>query len=91
MEPHSAARKEDSRAPEELAAWRARDPLTRFGRYLVDEAGVPAARVDELEAEARQSVAAAVEVALVSPRPSPGAELDDVYAPAEWLTPGRLS
>jgi pyruvate dehydrogenase E1 component alpha subunit len=89
--PHSAARKEDSRAPEELEAWRARDPILWFTRYLTEEAGILPARADELEAEARQTVADAVEFALASPRPSPGAELDDVYAPADWLTPGRLS
>ena len=70
--PHSAARKEDSRAPEELEAWRARDPILRFTRYLVEEAGILPARVDELEAEARQTVADAVEVALASPTPEPG-------------------
>ena len=38
-----------------------------------------------------QSVAEAVEVGARVAPPEPGAELEDVYAPAAWLTPGRLS
>ena len=41
--------------------------------------------------QARRDVAEAVEFALASPRPEPEAALEDVYAPADWLTPGRLS
>jgi hypothetical protein len=32
-----------------------------------------------------------VEFAAASPRPKPEAALEDVYAPAPWLTPGRLA
>ncbi len=91
IEPHSAARKTDLRSPAELDEWRARDPILRFRRHLVEVAGVAPARVDELEARAACDVDAAVELALASPKPLPGAELENVYAPAAWLTPGRLS
>ena len=89
--PHSAATKTDLRPPEELDAWRARDPILRFSRLLVDEHGVEPARLEEIEGQARRDIEEAVEFALASPRPEPGQELEDVYAPAEWLTPGRLS
>ena len=37
--PHSAARKTDLRSPAELEEWRARDPILRFRRYLVEDGG----------------------------------------------------
>ena len=89
--PHSAATKTDLRPPEELDAWRARDPILRFSRYLSEEAGFEPARLEQIEGQARQDVDEAVEFALASPRPEPEAALEDVYAPADWLTPGRLA
>jgi TPP-dependent pyruvate/acetoin dehydrogenase alpha subunit len=88
--PHSAATKTDLRAPEELDAWRARDPILALSRHLA-ERGVEASRLEELEEQARREVEAAVEFALASPRPDGQAALEDVYAPADWLTPGRLA
>jgi len=89
--PHSAATKTDLRPPELLDEWRRRDPILRFSRYLADEAGVEPARLDELEAQARREIEEAVEFALASPRPEPGEEIEDVYAPSTWTTPGRLA
>jgi len=89
--PHSAATQTDLRDPAELDEWRARDPILRFARHLHDEAGVSEARLEELEARAKQDVDAAVEWALASPRPEAGAELEDVYAPSDWTRWGRLS
>src|SRR5581483_4432334 len=89
--PHSAATKTDLRPPEELDAWRARDPILRFSRYLAEEQGIEPARLEQIEEQARQDVAAAVEFALASPRPDPEAAIEDVFAPAEWLVPGRLA
>jgi pyruvate dehydrogenase E1 component alpha subunit len=89
--PHSAATKTDLRPPEELDAWRARDPILRFSRHLSEEFGVEHARLEQIEEQARNDVEDAVEFALASPRPEPEAALEDVYAPADWLTPGRLA
>jgi TPP-dependent pyruvate/acetoin dehydrogenase alpha subunit len=89
--PHSAATKTDLRPPEELDAWRARDPILSFSRYLCDEAGIEPARLEQIEERGRRDVEEAVEFALASPRPESEAALEDVFAPAEWLTPGRLS
>jgi pyruvate dehydrogenase E1 component alpha subunit len=89
--PHSAATKTDLRPPAELDAWRARDPILRFSRYLAEERGLEPARLEQIEEQARADVDAAVEFALASPRPEAEAALEDVFAPAEWLTPGRLS
>jgi acetoin:2,6-dichlorophenolindophenol oxidoreductase subunit alpha len=89
--PHSAATKTDLRPPAELDAWRARDPILRFSRYLSEEIGVEPARLEAIEGQARSDVEEAIAFALSSPRPEPEAALEDVYAPAEWLTPGRLA
>jgi len=89
--PHSAATKTDLRPVEELDAWRARDPILSFSRALVEEHRVEPARLEQIEEQARRDVEEAVEFALASPRPEPKAALEDVYAPAEWLTPGRLA
>jgi TPP-dependent pyruvate/acetoin dehydrogenase alpha subunit len=89
--PHSAATKTDLRPPEELDAWRARDPILRFSRLLAEEYGVEPARLEQIEEQARTDVAAAVEFARESPRPEPEAALEDVYAPADWLVAGRLA
>jgi TPP-dependent pyruvate/acetoin dehydrogenase alpha subunit len=89
--PHSAATKTDLRPPEELDAWRARDPILRFSRHLAEEHGVEPATLERIEDDARRDVDGAVEFALASPRPEPDAALEDVYAPADWLAPGRLS
>jgi TPP-dependent pyruvate/acetoin dehydrogenase alpha subunit len=89
--PHSAATKTDLRPPEDLDAWRARDPILGFSRYLSENLGIEPARLEEIEQQAKHDVADAVEFALASPRPEPEAALEDVYAPAEWLTPGRLA
>ena len=89
--PHSAATKTDLRSVEELDAWRARDPILSFSRYLVEEHGAEPARLEQIEEQARRDVEAAVEFALASPRPEPEAALEDVYAPADWVTPGRLA
>lgn len=89
--PHSAATKTDLRPVEELDAWRARDPILGFSRHLAEEHAVEPSRLEQIEEQARLDVEAAVEFALASPRPEPEAALEDVYAPADWLTPGRLA
>jgi TPP-dependent pyruvate/acetoin dehydrogenase alpha subunit len=89
--PHSAATKTDLRPPEELDAWRARDPILRFSRLLAEEHGVEPARLEQIEEQATRNVEEAVEFALASPRPEPEAALEDVFAPADWALPGRLA
>lgn len=89
--PHSAATKTDLRPPDELDAWRGRDPILRFSRLLAEEHGVEPARLDQIEQQATADVEEAVEFALASPRPAPEAALEDVFAPADWALPGRLA
>jgi len=88
--PHSAATQTDLRDPAELDEWRARDPILRFARHLAGQ-GVAESRLEKLEAQAKAEVDAAVEWALEAPRPEPGQEIEDVYAPSDWTAPGRLA
>ena len=68
--PHSAATKTDLRPPQELDAWRARDPILRFSRYLSEEAGVEPARLEEIEepGAARRRGGGRVREGLAAPR-----------------------
>ena len=70
------------REPGELEAWLERDPLILFRRYL-EEQGVPAAALDELEAAVIEEVRMAVEFAYRSDEPAEETALEDVYAPTE--------
>ena len=87
---HSSATKTDLRSPDELDAWRRRDPIVGTSQLLLEH-GLSQARLDEIEAEAHQAVAEAVAFALASPRPEPPQETEDVYAPSTWNTDGRLA
>ncbi len=88
---HSAATTIDMRPQEELDFWKQKDPIVRFVQYLSKERGVEAERLDEIEARAKQDVEDALEFALASPKPEPSEAFEDVYAPAAWLTEGRLA
>jgi len=89
--PHSAATPTDDRDPAELARWREQDPIERLGRHLVDVHGATEARLDELARQAQAEVEDAASWALESPYPEASEADDDVYAPADWFTPGRLA
>ena len=89
--PHSAATKTDLRGEDVLGPWREKDPILRFTRSLLADAGLTQARIDEIEAQARAEVEEAAQFAIDSPRPDPGDALVDVYAPAPWNVAGRLS
>jgi len=89
--PHSAATPTDNRAPDELSYWRERDPIVRFGRELVEAGHASPERLEELDRQAGEEVEDAAEWALASPYPDAAAAEEDVYAPADWLTPGRLA
>lgn len=68
------------RSPEELAAWKQRDPVARLWMALVDERGVDATDFDGICATIRAEVAASVERARGAAYPDQSALLDMVYA-----------
>jgi pyruvate dehydrogenase E1 component alpha subunit len=64
----------------EVAAWRKRDPIPRLERFLRETGRLDDDRIDEIEADVRAQVAAAIERAEATARPDPETLFDDVYA-----------
>jgi TPP-dependent pyruvate/acetoin dehydrogenase alpha subunit len=65
---------------EELEAWRRKDPIARFERYLRHKGVWDQAWADELRAQTEAQVAEAVKQAESQPRPRLGTMVDDVWA-----------
>jgi pyruvate dehydrogenase E1 component alpha subunit len=76
---HSMADPEQYRSKEEVAAWRARDPIPAFGELLEREGAIDAAGRERIEARALAQVDEAVAFAEASPFPAPESLYDDVY------------
>lgn len=68
------------RRPEDLAAWKQRDPIGRLRDALVTLRGVETARFDAIEAEVAGVIAGAIEFARGGAFPDSSALLDRVYA-----------
>ena len=67
------------RDEEEVERWRERDPVERYETFLRERGVVDDTVVEELEAEARETVAAIIDEA-ESFEPDPAEMFDDVYA-----------
>lgn len=65
---------------QELAAWRARDPLPRMEKRLLDSGRCDAAAIAAMKAEAQARVAAAHAFAIDSPYPAVEELTTDIYA-----------
>jgi pyruvate dehydrogenase E1 component alpha subunit len=76
---HSMADPEDYRTKEEVAEWRARDPIPAFGELLEREGMLTAEQHQQIDRDAVQRVDEAVEFAERSPFPDPETLYDDVY------------
>jgi pyruvate dehydrogenase E1 component alpha subunit len=76
---HSMADPEQYRSKEEVAEWRARDPIPAFAERLIAEGVIDEAERERLDADALARVDAAVEFADASPFPAPDSLYDDVY------------
>jgi pyruvate dehydrogenase E1 component alpha subunit len=76
---HSMADPEDYRTKEEVAEWRARDPIPAFGDLLEQEGALSAGQREQIDREAIQRVEQAVEFAEGSPFPDPDMLYEDVY------------
>jgi TPP-dependent pyruvate/acetoin dehydrogenase alpha subunit len=66
----------------EAEAWKSpeRDPIRRFGRYLVEQAGFAQDELVALRQRAEDEIQAAVEFAVNSPEPEVATLWEDVYA-----------
>jgi pyruvate dehydrogenase E1 component alpha subunit len=76
---HSMADPEQYRTKEEVAEWRARDPIPAYAERLISEGVIDEHKRAEIDAEAVARVDAAVAFAESSPFPEPESLYDDVY------------
>lgn len=68
------------RDQDEVAAWIAQDPVTRFRDRLVDDFRFTLAGIEDIETSVDREIEAAVTFALESDDPEPASALEDVYA-----------
>lgn len=73
------------RTTEEVAQWRARDPIKAFRETLLTDGHASQADLDALEAELKAQIEAAVVFAESSPLPSPATVADHVYSTGACL------
>jgi pyruvate dehydrogenase E1 component alpha subunit len=76
---HSMADPEQYRSKEEVAEWRARDPIPAFGEALIREGVIDERARAQIDERAIERVDAAVEFADASPLPPAQALYEDVY------------
>ncbi len=81
---HSRSDPRKYRTRDEEAEWKARDPIPRFARWLVESGLCSQEEVDAVEARAEEAIEGATEFALSSPFPSPDELERFVYAPSPW-------
>ncbi len=76
---HSMADPEEYRTKEQVAEWRARDPLDRFAERLIAAGLLTEAEREQLDRQAIERIDQAVSFADHAPFPEPAALYDDVY------------
>ena len=76
---HSMADPEQYRTKEEVAEWRARDPIPAFAETLIGAGVIDEAERDRMDSDALARVDGAVEFADASPFPRPDSLFEDVY------------
>ena len=77
---HSKSDANRYRTKEEIAAWKAKDPVTRFRTLLVESGELSEEQVDAIEQEIYAAIDAAVEFSDNSPEPDLATIEEGVYA-----------
>lgn len=77
---HSKSDQQRYRTREEVESWKAKDPIVRFQKYLIQEGVLTEEEAEELALKARQAVEEAVRFAEESKEPDPEAVMEGVYA-----------
>jgi 2-oxoisovalerate dehydrogenase E1 component len=77
---HSKSDRQVYRTKDEVQSWRQRDPIDRFGRWLVEQGYMTQAEVDASAARAQAAIDDAIAYGDASPEPSVEHLCDDVYA-----------
>lgn len=73
-------KKRPYRQPEELEAWRAKDPVKRFEAYLLERKLMTKKTAEQIEQDVQAELAAAVTYAEESPWPAPEEAVNEVFA-----------
>src|SRR5271167_1527580 len=69
------------RSKQEEQTWRTeRDPITNFGKWLVEQKLADTSTLDQIQVELESEMKKAVDFAVVAPYPSPDEVEEDVYA-----------
>lgn len=68
------------RPPEEVEAWKKREPIAPFRRQLIDQGVITAQEADAIEQDVKDEVEAAIEFARQSPLPDLAIAMEDIYA-----------
>ncbi|KUO72666.1 MAG: pyruvate dehydrogenase [Clostridia bacterium BRH_c25] len=76
---HSKSDANVYRTKEEIAEWKAKDPIAKMKNYLLDNKVLTEKEVEDIEAKIKEDIELAVEFARNSPFPSLDTILDDVY------------
>ncbi|MCB0165347.1 MAG: pyruvate dehydrogenase (acetyl-transferring) E1 component subunit alpha, partial [Anaerolineae bacterium] len=66
--------------PAELEAWRQRDPITRYRKFLMDRTLLTDAQDEQLHDEVNAEFQAALDLYEVLPPPDPARQFDYTYA-----------
>jgi pyruvate dehydrogenase E1 component alpha subunit len=72
------------RSAEEIASWRKRDPITRFGLLCTERGLLTAEQIEQIWAEVAAEVKAAIDEALAAAFPDPDTLYEHVYGDAGW-------
>lgn len=72
------------RSRDEVAEWKARDPIKRFQAYLLDKGLLDEAKIEDIEARARAEVDEAQARAEATPFPRPEDALFPLFAPPDF-------
>jgi TPP-dependent pyruvate/acetoin dehydrogenase alpha subunit len=68
------------RPPDEVDAWKARDPVVALRQQMEEEFGIAATELDAMEQRELERIDLAVKAAEASPFPAPEEALDDLFA-----------
>lgn len=77
---HFVGEPDNYRTKEEVAEWKAKDPIVRYEGHLAKLDGVSEAELEAVRARVARAVEGAVAFAQASPTPDPSSALEDVYA-----------
>jgi TPP-dependent pyruvate/acetoin dehydrogenase alpha subunit len=77
---HSEIDPANYRSKEEVARWKAQDPVPRYEKYLTSEGILSAADLAKIEKSINDEIEDAIEYAEAAPKPRPEEALEDVYS-----------